>query len=74
MIKNQIDKSGFTEKEKLVHDRLMDSYNAFLALDIQHPSEQAEFAFAVHIIQGILTTRIARRCYPDGWPTYKETK
>jgi len=64
--------TGFTKEEQLAHDKLMESYEAFLKLDVQHPSELSEIASAIHIIQGILTTRICRRLYPKNWPTYKE--
>lgn len=62
---------GLTQKEQIVLDKLMESYAAFRDLPKEHPSEIEEFVFAVHLIQGLLTTRIARRHYPKGWPTYE---
>lgn len=64
-------KLGLTKQEQKVHDKLMECYQAFLDLTIEHPEERYEFGYAVHLMQGLLTTRIARRCYPEGWPTYE---
>jgi hypothetical protein len=33
-----------------------------------------EMVAAIHVIQGLLTTRIARRHYPVGWPTYDDVR
>jgi len=61
---------GLTDQEQKVLDKLMESYQIFLDIPTEHPEEKREFGYAVHLIQGLLTTRIARRCYPSGWPTY----
>jgi len=62
---------GLTEQEQKVSNLLMECYQAFLDLGAEHPEENYEFGYAVHLIQGLLTLRVARRCYPGGWPTYK---
>ena len=72
-LENGVNRLGLTEKEQKVMDKLLNSYTAFLALPKQHPDEISEFGYAVHLIQGLLTTRIARRNFPKGWPTYDST-
>jgi len=67
----KINELGFTPKEQKVHEKLMECYRAFLDLTVEHPSEKNEFIFAVHLIQGLLTSRIIRREYPKGWPRYE---
>ncbi len=65
---------GLTKDEGAVADALEQAHASFARLPRQHPQEIEEFVAATHAIQGLLTTRIARRLYPDGWPTYgKET-
>ena len=64
---------GLTQEEQIVMDKLLDSYTAFLALPKQHPNEIDEFVNAVHLIQGLLATRIVRRGFPKGWPTYNKS-
>jgi len=66
------DRSGFTPAEKRCHDHLMAAYQEFIDMDREHPNEMTDFAFAVHLIQGLLTTRIVRRNFPDYWPTHKD--
>lgn len=61
---------GFTKEEQKVHDKLMECYQAFLDLKTQHPEDRREFAYAVHLIQGLLSLRVVRRSYPEGWSTY----
>ncbi len=63
--------SGFNTQEQKVMDSLVDAYNGFLKLPVQHSTEQAELANAIHILQGILSFRILRRDYPKGWRCYK---
>ena len=67
---DKLTKHGLTFKEQEISDKLVDIWNLFLKLPQNHPSEKSDLGFAVHIIQGLLTARIARREYPDGWPTY----
>jgi len=65
------DIQGLTDEERIVSDKLMECYKSFLELDFQHPEDNREFAYAIHLIQGLLSLRVVRRCYPDGWSTYK---
>lgn len=60
--------SGFTEKEMDCHDSLMKMMDQFIKLPREHPTELHELQVAVHIIQGLLSTRIVRRHYPEYWP------
>lgn len=55
-------------------DSLLDAFNHFLNLEIQHPNDTAEFIEYLHNIQRLIAVRIARRAYPTGWPTYKGIK
>jgi len=71
-MEEELTKHGLTFKEQEISDKLVDIWNLFLKLPQTHPSERSEFALAVHIIQGLLTARIARREYPEGWPIYRE--
>jgi len=64
--------SGFTAGEKKCHEHLMKMLDAFMELPREHPRELAEVEVAVHIIQGLLATRIVRRSFPSYWPTYAE--
>jgi hypothetical protein len=73
-IPKEKDNMGLTIKEKIVHDKLMECYKSFLDLDFQHPEDNREFSYAVHLIQGLLSLRVVRRCYPDGWATYEYIK
>jgi hypothetical protein len=41
----------------------------FQSLPVQHEDEVAEFRYHVHMLQGLLTMRIARRAFPLGWPS-----
>lgn len=49
-------------------DALCDAFNAFAALDRQHPDELRDFADGVHRCQDQLALRVCRRAYPKGWP------
>src|SRR5665213_926575 len=59
---------GLTDAEGIVGDHVCAAVNAFAKLPCEHPSELRDFCDAVHCLQGLLTTRIARRHYPKGWP------
>jgi hypothetical protein len=61
---------GLTHEEGEVADALALAANAFARLPVQHPQELAEFVFGIHLCQGLLTTRLARRVAPEGWPTH----
>jgi hypothetical protein len=64
-------RSGFTQSEQVVMDKLMECYQAFIDMDREHPDEMRDFVDGVHRIQGVLGMRVLRRMYPKGWPTYK---
>ncbi len=59
---------GLTDEEGVVSDHLVAAVEAWARLPRQHPQEINEFVTAIHALQGLLTTRIARRHYPAGWP------
>lgn len=64
-------KMGLTKEEQIVHDKLMECFVLYMKLPFEHPEDTREFCYAIHLIQGLLTMRIARRQYPEGWPTYQ---
>ena len=73
MSKEEINEvTGLTAKEQECMDHLVDAWNVFVELEKQHPDEANNFAMNIHAIQGILVTRMARRLYPEGWPTYSK--
>lgn len=59
---------GLTDAEGQVMDDLLSSWDKYCKLPQQHPDEIDEFIVALHALQNLLTIRIARRCYPKGWP------
>lgn len=61
---------GLTEDEGIVMDNLVAAWNAFVELPLQHPSERRTFGALISRCQDLLAARIARRNFPDGWPTY----
>ena len=69
--KNQINTvTGLTLIEQNCLDSLVIAFNEFCALERQHPDELRDFTDGIHKLQNLLTVRIARREYPEGWPTY----
>lgn len=64
-------KLGLTKEEQLCHDKLIECMDIFMKLEFQHPEDNREFCYAIHLIQGLLTMRVARRQYPNGWVTYE---
>jgi len=54
-----------TIKEKLIIKNLATCYNDFAQLDHSHPSDNAEFAEHIHILQRQIMARLARRAHPD---------
>jgi hypothetical protein len=55
------------EEEGVVMDALVEAFQAFADLPEQHPDEAGEFRYHVHMLQGLLACRIARRGFPNGW-------
>ena len=66
------EKRGLTSAECEVADALIQAFNAYSALPMQHPDEMNDFTRGIHSLQALLAVRIARRCYPDGWPSYTD--
>ena len=65
-------KSGLTLKEEKVSAALVKAYAEFKRLPVQHPDDLNEFEFGIHLCQGLLMQRIARRAYPEGWKNYEK--
>jgi len=64
---------GLTEQEGKVMDSLIDAWNEFNKLSVEHPSDNLDFANAIHQCQQIMGMRILRREHPKGWAV-KESK
>jgi len=64
-------KTGLSDGEQKTMDALVLAYGEFLKLDRTHPDEMRDFVNGIHRLQELLAVRIARRDYPEGWPTYK---
>lgn len=62
-----IREDGLTEDEGRVADLLYEANCAMADLPVQHEDDMREFEQAIHVQQGILALRIARRRYPKGW-------
>jgi hypothetical protein len=58
---------GLTELEGEVADHLFSANEAFTDLPVEHEDDQREFEYHVHMLQGLLAVRVARRAYPGGW-------
>ena len=61
---------GLTNSEGEIMDALVTAWNKFVGLERQHPNETEMFAEGIHQCQNLLAVRIARREFPEGWPTY----
>ena len=59
---------GMTPKEKEAMEHLVDFWNAYLALPDSKGTETTRTVCdAVHIIQGVMAIRVARRANPEIW-------
>ena len=67
-----IREDGLTKKEGKVMDSLVSAWNDFVKLGYQHPSDEKDFANAMHQCQHTLMMRILRRDYPKSYPIYKK--
>jgi hypothetical protein len=56
-----------TIQERIVVRLLAEAWNAFLALDRDHPDELIEMRSAIHRGQDLIAFRVARRADPDLW-------
>jgi len=61
---------GLRHDEAEVMDSLVRAVERFAKLEEQHPNDTHEFYSAIHTAQDLLAVRIARRLYPEGWPTH----
>jgi len=62
-----LDEHGLTADEAFVMDSLVEAYGVYTELPVQHSDEPAEFRYHIHMLQGLLATRVCRRTYPQGW-------
>ncbi len=59
--------SGLTKDEEMVLQCIAYACEHYNKLPIQHPTDMAEWNFGIHICQGLLMQRSARRSYPKQW-------
>lgn len=50
-----------TEQEKIVMDRLVEAWNAFVALPVEHDDDILEFRHGIHRLQEKVMARPVRR-------------
>jgi len=60
-----------TNEEKSVLNKIGEAHKAFMDLEQQHPDDIRDFVNGVHIMQGLLMQRVARRADPESFPSYK---
>lgn len=65
---------GLTDHEGRVMDAVVTAYHAFADLPVEHVDDMDNVREAVHRIQDLLATRIARRAFPGGWYSSREIK
>ena len=56
-----------TNEERAVLDKLREAWTLFVALPIQHPMHQQEFAHDLHHLQRLVMSRPTARS--EGWTT-----
>ena len=59
-----------TQEEKRVLDKIGEAHKAFADLEQQHPDDIRDFINGIHILQGLIMQRVARRADPDSFPSY----
>lgn len=59
--------SGLTKQEEEIAEDILKVHHRYLGLPKQHPSDIDEWITGIHILQGLLMQRIARRLYPQYW-------
>jgi len=62
--------TGLTIEENKCLQLINEAWGVYTNLPKQHPSELEDFCNSIHILQQLLTIRIARRLYPKGWVNY----
>ena len=60
-----------TKQERRVVNFIGKAHSAFAKLKQQHPSDISDFIQGVHIMQGLIMQRVARRADPKSFPIYK---
>ena len=60
-------KSGLLPEEQEIMDHLVEAWNAFIRLPMQHASDESEFCVSIHKLEYLLGIRIVRRERPEYW-------
>lgn len=66
--------TGLTVDETKIMASLVAASDLYLRIPVQHDSEQRDFIDSIHRCQDLLAIRVARRCFPRGWPEKKRKK
>lgn len=53
-----------TKEEKKIMTSLVNAYNLYIKLEVQHPGEQLDFTNGIHMCQKLLSIRVARKAEP----------
>lgn len=64
--------SGLDEQEQACMDALVEAWNFYRSLPVQHPDESRVFRDAIHAAQDQLICRVVRRCFPKGYTSMKK--
>mgnify|MGYP003386792226 CR=1 len=58
---------NLTDAEKAVINHLAGAWNTWMLLDNNHPDDNFDFRQAIHRLQDLVASRVARRVDPDFW-------
>jgi hypothetical protein len=64
-------KDGLTEQEGKIMDLLVEAWCEFIKLEKQHSCEINDFSDGIHKCEYVLSMRVLRRDYPEGYPIKK---
>jgi len=67
-------RSGLTEKEEEISSGINRIHQLFEELPVQHQDDIKECVTGIHILQGLLMQRIARRYHPKYWRNDEKNK
>lgn len=62
--------SGLDSEGDKCLNSLIEAWNAFVKIPIDHPDELTDFRRSIHECQRILAMKIARNQHPEAWPCY----
>jgi hypothetical protein len=66
-IEHAVRDGGLILQEAICSYAILEAWDAYQHLSIQHPSELDEALIAIHTLQNLLAIRVARRDHPLFW-------